>query len=103
LGADASADGWEAVGRLDEVGGLDRFARGDELDEPRDVHVHRARRNARGLLADQATRGLELGLFLAVAEGDLVEIGGPDLGVLLGHGGAIGTRGRGHFAPPFSI
>ena len=61
----------------------------DLLDEAGNVDLHRTAGDAGGIGAHQASLGLERRLVLGVAERDFGEVADANLGVLLGHRGAV--------------
>ncbi len=85
LGADPAGQGGQGVGGGDDlIGGLEVALAhlGDELG---DADIDWAALHALGVLAVQAALGLFHGHLGGVAQGDLFEIPGTDLGVLLRH------------------
>ena len=99
LGADTAADGGQAVGGGDDAEGLVKLALRHLGDELGDMYVHGAAVHALGVLAVQAPLGLVDGHFLGVAQGHLVKVLVPDVGILGGHGILFQRHiGHGHWA-----
>ena len=85
LRADAAADRRQRTVLGDDVGCLLQppFVQGG--DEVGDADAYGAGRHAAGILAAQAARSFECGLFEVVAVADLLEIGRTDRRVLFAH------------------
>ena len=86
LRADPAADRRQAVGAFDDAVGGVHIVLGHLVDEVADGHFHRAARDAEGLFALQATRGLLQGHFPGVAQGHFLKIAAAHRGGLTGHG-----------------
>ena len=96
LGADPAGKGGQGIGGGDDlIGGLEVALDhlGNEFGDP---HIHGAAFHALGILAVQAAAGFGHGHLGGIAQGNLSEVPGTDLGVLLGHGG-FGKRHICHF------
>ena len=85
LRADAAADGRQDARLADDAEGLGVVALGDLMDEGGDVDGDGAALHARGVLALEATAGLDPRLSLGIALGHLAHVALADVGRLHGH------------------
>ena len=101
LGADPAGQGRQGVGGGDNLIGSLEIAFGHLADKLRNPHVDRAALHAFGVLAVQAASRFLHCHFGGIAQGDLLEVMGANLGILLGHGG-LGQSHICHFPyPPY--
>ena len=87
LGADTAGQSGQGIGGGDDLVGSLEIALGYLMNKLGDAHIDRAALDALGVLAVQAAACLFLGHLFGIAQGNLFEIAGTNLGVLLRHRG----------------